>query len=482
MAEDAYSYNMEGNGSSDSLKGSENVGAPTASTANKMSRKIIFPLVERIYGTRLTRCLSFLKESQWWLEQRLRCFQQERLQTLLKHTYENVPYYRELFNKLRLKPEDIRTIEDLPKLPILEKEEIRENFGTGRVVAQNVSKKRLIYSSTSGSTGEPLSFYKDKISDSWNWACKFRGFEWAGYRLGDKNARIVGNPEIIEKSGKLLEKIKRGLFNMLFIPAFEIKEENIDKFVSLISQFKPVMIRGYAASIYVLADYLDEKDLNIHRPRCVVITGEKCFDWQRRVIEHQFGCGVFDDYGSIEINSIAHECDQHLGMHVSMENVIVEFVDEHDEVIRNGRIGDIVVTSLNNFSVPFIRYRLGDRGRYLNVKCPCGRELYLIDHIEGRIPDVIFTPSGKHLSVHFFTILFKHVASVKQFQIRQKSGSQLETLIVVNRNFDTKDLTMINKRIQEYVGSDMVNSVKIVDNIPLDSSGKRKFIISEVTE
>lgn len=410
----------------------------------------------------------------------MRGFSQEKFRLLLKHSYKNVPYYRELFNKLGLKPDDVSTIEDLPKLPILEKELIRENFDNRRIVAQNVSKKRLIYTSTSGSTGESLSFYKDKISDSWNWACKFRGFEWAGYRLGDKNVRVVGNPSIIGKSGKLLEKIKRSLFNMLFVPAFEVKEENIDKLATLISGFKPVMIRGYSSSIYVLADYLHEKSLNVHRPRCVVITGEKCFDWQRRVIEHQFGCGVFDDYGSEEINSIAHECDKHIGLHVSMENVIVEFVDEHSQAIRDGRIGDIVVTSLNSFSMPFIRYRLGDRGRYLNVKCPCGRELYLIDHIEGRIPDVIFTPSGKHLSVHFFTILFKHITSVKQFQIRQKSKDQLETLIVVNRNFDTKDLITINKRIQEYIGSDMVNSVRIVDNIPLDPSGKRKFIISEI--
>lgn len=399
---------------------------------------------------------------------------------LLKHSYGSVPYYRELFNKLGLKPEDIPTIEDLPKLPILEKESIRENFKNGRIVAQNVSKKRLIYTSTSGSTGEPLSFYKDRISDSWNWTCKFRGFEWAGYRLGDRNVRIVGNPEIIKKNGRLLEKIKRSVFNMLFIPAYEMKEKNIDKFVTLISEFKPIIIRGFSSSIYVLVDYLGEKNLNIHRPRCVVITGEKCFDWQRKVIEHQFGCEVFDDYGSIEINSIAYECEEHIGLHVSMENVIVEFVNEHGEVIGDGRIGDIVVTGLNSFSMPFIRYRLGDRGRYLNVKCPCGRALCLIDHIEGRITDVIFTPSGKHLSVYFFTALFKHLTSVKQFQIRQKSKDQLETLIVVNHNFDTKDLITINKRIQEYVGSDMVNSVKIVDNIPLDSSGKRKFIISEV--
>ena len=447
---------------------------------NNVRRKLIFPLAERIYGTRLIPYLSFLEESQWWPEQRLRCFQQKKLRMLLKHSYENVPYYKELFTKLRLKPEEIRTIEDLPKLPILEKELIRENFDNRRIVAQNVSKKRLIHWSTSGSTGEPLSFYKDKISDSWNWACKFRGFEWAGYRLGDRNVRIVGNPEIIGKSGRLLEKIKRSLFNMLFISAFEIEEENIDKFVTMINKFKPVMIRGYSSSIYVLADYLGEKHLNIHRPRCVVITGEKCFDWQRRVVEHQFGCAVFDDYGSQEINSIAHECDEHIGLHVSMENVIVEFVDENGQVIRDGRIGDIVVTGLNSFSMPFIRYRLGDRGRYLNIKCPCGRASCLIDHIEGRIPDVIFAPSGKHLNVHFFTILFRDLASVKQFQIRQKSKDQLETLIVVNRNFDTKDLVIINKEIQEHIGLDMVNSVRIIDNIPLDLTGERKFIISEV--
>ncbi len=440
----------------------------------------MLPLAERIYGTRLIPYLSFLEESQWWPEQRLRHFQQKKLRALLKHSYENVPYYKELFTKLRLKPEDIRMIEDLAKLPILEKELIRENFDNRRIVAQNVSKKRLIHWSTSGSTGEPLSFYKDKISDSWNWACKFRAFEWAGYRLGDRNVRIVGNPGIIGKSGRLLEKIKRSVFNMLFIPAFEMKDENIDKFVSLISEFKPVMIRGYSSSVYVLADHLSEKDLNIHRPRCVVITGEKCFDWQRRVMEHQFGCGVYDDYGSHEINSIAHECDEHIGLHVSMENVIVEFVDENGQVIRDGRIGDIVVTGLNSFSMPFIRYRLGDRGRYLNIKCSCGRASYLIDHIEGRIPDVIFTPSEKHLSVYFFTMFFRHITSVKQFQIRQKSKNQLETLIVVNRDFDTRGLMIINKRIQEYIGSDMVNSVKIVDNIPLDSSGKRKFIISEL--
>jgi len=445
-----------------------------------IARKLIFPIAEIVSGTRLLKYLRFLQKSQWYSKEQLRQLQEEKLQVLLKHSYENVPFYKETLDRLDLKPDEMRRIEDLSKLPILEKEDVRKNFNNTKLITQNIPKKRLIYASTSGSTGEPLEFCRDKMSDSWNWACKFRGFEWAGYRLGERNVRFWGNPNIIKKSNALSEKVKYCLFNMLFIPAFKMDKENIDKFIANINRFKPVMVRAYASSIYALADYLREKNLDVYSPGCIVVSGDTCFSWQKKVIEQQFGCAVYDDYGSIEINSIAHECQQHIGMHVSMENVIVEFVDEHDEVITDGRIGDIVVTPLSNFSMPLIRYRLGDKGKYLNTRCACGRQLDLIDHIEGRIPDIIYTPDGKHLSLHFFTILFEQVKSVRQFQIRQKSKSQLETLILAAGGFNAKDLTAVNEKIQEYIGPDMVNCVKIVNDIPLHPSGKRKFFISEV--
>jgi phenylacetate-CoA ligase len=440
----------------------------------------ILPLIEikRGYSTPSLIHLRKLEKSQWRSREQLEDLQNKRLRALIRHAYENVPYYHKIFRQKKLKPDDIKTTYDLLKLPILTKQEIKKNLSD--LIAKNYPPKRLTPSSTGGSTGEPLKFYKDKHTGTIGIATLFRTWRWAGWEIGDKYVDLWGSWHDTAQYTKMWTKINNiFLQNHLMLDAANLSEQSMTKYLQQIRKFQPKIVRGYAQALSLLARFMKHKGINDIKVNSIITAGEQLFDYQRKPLEDAFGGDVFDSYGCRESAVIAAECPEHMGYHISVETGLYEFV-KADEHVSSGELGKILITDFNNYAMPFIRYEVGDAGRPTHDMCSCGRGLPLMQSIEGRITDFIITPDGKYILGTGLSQLFWKYESVKQAIIVQEAKDKLIIKLVRESNYTQKDTTHIEREMRRFVGDDMKIEFEFVKTIPLGVSGKRRSAISKV--
>lgn len=438
---------------------------------DKLFRMALFPIMEYLSGTEIQHHLRELEKSQWFTRAEIEQNQEQKLRALIRHAYENVPYYHRIFRERGIQPEDIRTKADLEKIPLLTKDTIRNHLD--ELMAVNIPDSQRITAHSSGSTGEPMKYYIDKASYSAGWAQTFRCWGWAGYRLGEPYVKISLNPR-----ESFYKKVQDQLMNTKYIYASGITEANIIQKISEIQQFNPKIIRGYASYLYLLAKNMEKTGIT-YSGATLATTGDMLHPEYRKSMEQQFNCKVFDGYGG-EGTTVAFECEAHEGFHICEEDVLVEFLSNNEKAAP-GELANIVLTNLNNYAMPFIRYDIRDLGIYTDEVCSCGRELTMMKSIEGRDADIIVTPKGDYLVIQFFTVLFKHFESVEQFQVVQESLNELRVKIIKNEKFRETDLTQIHDQIQERMGSTVNIYIEFVDDIPLyGRSGKRRFVISHV--
>lgn len=447
-------------------------------------RQIFYPLISHLFdigrGTYVEKTYQFLIQSQWWEAEKIRELQNEKLKKIIHHAYHNVPYYRSVFDGSGLIPEDINCIEDLNKIPFLTKKEIRKYFPES-IVSKNVNISFSKYSSN-GSTGEPIQFYKDIHTKSFSMAALNRSWGWAGYEIGDRIATFWGNRNFLSESLALKKRIKNLLFRETLFPAYKLSDsESFEKCLHRLRRFNPAIIFGYTQTLYVLAKYIRKYKIEGVHPKAIITTAETLSDNQRNLMEEQFRCKVFDQYGCGEVESIAYECEAHEGYHVVDEHVIVEFIKEDGKPVEPGERGAIVVTDLDNYIMPFIRYKNGDIGiQHKKNSCSCNRGLSKIERIEGRESDIIITPSGKALSLPSFygTHILNSIRGIEQYQVIQESIDKIEIRIVTDQNFRQKDLNSLYGITKEYVGDQMSINIKKVPEIQPEENGKIKLVKS----
>jgi phenylacetate-CoA ligase len=248
----------------------------------------------------------------------------------------------------------------------------------------------------------------------------------------------------------------------------------------VISRFKPKLIVGYSYNLYVLADYILNNHIDGIQPKAVISTANMLLDSHRKTIESAFHCKVFNRYGSRELGCIASECSEHTGLHINMENVFVEF-EKLTASDRNGRLFNLICTSMGNCGMPFIRYEIGDLGIPSSEPCACGRGLPMIKELKGRTYDILRTPSGKIITGNVFGIVFSdHSHVVKQFQIRQRRLDQMEVTVAVKPGVKQEDLHNLMSLIRVIIGPDVEVTFNITEEIPLSASGKLHLTISEI--
>jgi len=439
------------------------------SIINIINENIVLTLSDIALGQSIKKHLDFLQKSQWWSKSDLKEYQNEKLIALIKHAYENVPYYNELFRKLKLHPNDIGNTDDLKKLPILTKEDIRDNFKNGKIIAQNIPKKELILSGSSGSTGEPLQYYITRNAHSFSIACGIRGWYWMGYRLGDKYVKIS------QYDRSLFKKVQDILNRSKYLPAKELSEKYFDDIVRTINSFRPKIIRGYPDQMHFLAKYIQNNQICISSPVAITTTGNVLHKRARDIIEEQIGAPVFDSY-SCEGSANVSECPMHSCYHSSIEYAITEIISNDTEV-EKGERGHFITTDLQNYAIPFIRYDTQDCLVKSKEQCSCGRNLLAIDKIEGRDSDILITPSGKFLITVQFDGYFQHEESVKQFQIIQERIDSIIIKLVVNKRLNSKEKEKFYNYWKDYIGADVSVEIHIVNDIPLTISGKRRYLI-----
>jgi phenylacetate-CoA ligase len=411
-----------------------------------------------------------------WSAKRLKDLQEHRLRTLLDHAYKNVPYYRRMFRQRNLKPQHIQSVDDLNKLPIVTKNDIRQHFD--EFIARNSQNYRPIAAATGGSTGEPLRFFIDVRSAAAE-AALWRGWGYAGYKLGDKMAVLAGLSLVPAKDSLLKAAGRRVIKRTVRYPAMNLRKEILDVYSKGIIEFKPKFIRGYPSSIHFFADFLKDEEIERIRLSAVFTTAEMLLPFQRKLMEKIFQCDVFDGYGAFDGGTGAFECEEHRGYHIALEKVVMEFADDDGNPVAEGENGRIIATDLFNYSMPFVRYNTGDMGVYSNEACPCGRTLPLMKKIMGRTTDILRFKTGAVLSGPSLTLIFKDF-DIKQYQVVQTSDDSMVLKIIKGKNFNERDAENIYEVLKDAAGNEVEVKFEFTDYIQPTKSGKWKIVIREV--
>ncbi len=422
-----------------------------------------------------------LKQSQWLKLDQVKELQEMKLRKLVRHAYQHVPFYRQRFDEAGIKPSDIETLEDLQKIPLLSKQDVRENLYFD-LLSDNHRKEEVLRIQTSGSTGEPFVCFADRHQLEIRWAATQRSLEWTGYRFGDKQARLWHQTIGMSVTQIVREKFD-ALFNRrLFVPAYELSDKNLKKFVDMIVKHQPVLIDGYAESFNFLAHYVKQHGLPGIKPRALMSSAQALPEQSRSIIEKAFGCKVFDKYGSREFSGIAYECDAHDGHHVVAESYVVEILKD-GRPARPGEVGEIVITDLSNNCLPFIRYRIGDLAVAMDntVPCSCGRGLPRIGKIEGRVQAIIVGTNGNYVPGTFFAHLFKdYDYIIRQYQVLQEETGSMILKVIKAPAFNDETFGEVLAALRKFLGADMKIQVEFVDTIPMVRTGKQQGSISKI--
>jgi phenylacetate-CoA ligase len=440
---------------------------------------VLMPLHHWVVSYPALRYYYQLRRTEWLAPEQVRELQEVRLRALITHAYRHVPYYRETLDRLGIDPKEIRHIEDLQRLPVLTKDDIRTNLHFD-LMSDSHDKRQMLPITTSGSTGEPLTLYADKTQLEMRWATTLRNIEWTGYRFGDSQVRLWHSTLGMSGWQAFKERLDAILVRRKFFPAFEMNEKTIGQYVEFLRQKKPVLIDGYAEAFNLIATYLRHNEIDGIRPRGIVSSAQTLSQESREIIEQAFQAKVFDKYGSREFSGIAHECEAHQGHHVNAESYIVEIVRDGRPALE-GETGEVLVTDLTNFCVPLIRYALGDLATATTKQCACGRGLPLIGPIQGRVQAIIIGTNGCFLPGTFFAHLLKDYGHIlKQFQVVQDRLGAIDFNVVKGPRFSEASLEKILELIRRHLGEDMQIDVHYVDQIALVRTGKHRHSVSRL--
>jgi phenylacetate-CoA ligase len=417
------------------------------------------------------KCRKYLEKTQWMKKRDLERLQLKRLKKLLTQAYENVPYYRESFESKKFRPTDLKTLEDLRKVPILRKSKIRRNLN--KMIANNYPRKKLTAFFTSGTTAAPLRFYRGKTDLCWGIGAGLRAHGWADCRLGDKRALVWEYQR--EQSRSLPFKIFHLLMRDKIFNVRNISEETMASFARKMHRFKPDFIQGYSTSVNLFAAFILENSQFKISPKAVFTSAATLLPNYRRTIEEAFDCKVYDFYGSREITSIAAQCGECEGLHVSDENIILEIVRD-SEPVSPGEEGQILLTNLHSHAMPFIRYDIGDLGRLFPDTCSCGRELSLMKPT-GRTYEYFINSDGSFTYLRDFQIVFEDLP-IKEYQVIQQSHDEIIISLVPGPGYSSAHSDFIVKNIR-HRGKAKIK-VELVDSIPTENSGKTRHIVRKI--
>lgn len=442
----------------------------------KLVSGFLFPLHEKLKSHDTVAVRRRLEETQWWAPERLRGLQLERLQSLVRSAYDQVPYYRRLMEADRFTPSDIQCLEDLRRFPLLTKAEIRAH--TEDLKARGA--RGLTRFNTGGSSGEPLVFFIGKERVSHDVAAKWRATRWWGVDIGDREIVVWGSPIELSAQDRMRQLRDRVLRTSL-LPAFEMSEVNLDRFLAEIRRLRPRMLFGYPSSLSLIAAHARKRgvhmdDLGI---RVAFVTSERLYDEQRSTIEAVFACPVANGYGGRDAGFIAHACPAGR-LHVTSEDIILEVVDALGAPLPDGVAGEIVVTHLATADFPFVRYRTGDVGTLSEHTCTCGRGLQVLNDIQGRTTDFVVARDGTVMHGLALIYVVRDVPGIDTFKIIQESLDHTRIQLVLTQPFDRARLANIQRDVKARLGRDVRVDLEPVDEIPAERSGKFRYVVSKV--
>ncbi len=422
---------------------------------------------------------ALLRQSQRWSREELEAYQTQALSRLLDHAYENVPYYRRVFQERGLVPEDIQTPRDLELLPFLTKEIVQVNLPD--LKARNYPESAFEYVRTSGSTGTPMGFYYEKgASRAREWAFMKTQWDRVGYRYTDRCVILRGHVVDAASSGI---HWKRALFGRwLIMSSHQMTEEALPAYVDWIRRFKPRFIHAYPSTAVILARYMREHGIEpFPTVKAVLCGSENLYPWQRDLLTGAFGCRVFSWYGNSEQTVLAGECEESTHYHIFPEYSIVELIGRDDRPVEGpGALGEVVATSLINFVCPLIRYRTMDVAVATERQCSCGRQYSLLERVEGRLQEFIVTRSGHPISVTPINYESEAFENIRQFQLYQEERGELIMKVVRRPAYTEEDTRQLTRELRWQLGDEVNVHVQFVDEIPRTEGGKFRYLIQKL--
>lgn len=443
----------------------------------QITRHLIYPLHERLLRRRTFSYVAELEESQWYSPDELRELQSVKLRALLEHAQQNTEFYRHRFRKAGISLNEAAPEEALQRIPLLDKQSIRD---AGQRILWKNCPGGLHQCHTGGSSGNPLTFFLDRRRQGYDQAARIRTHRWFNVDVGDRELYVWGSP--IERARR--DRIKRfrdSLFNHRLLNAFDMSRSQMDTYVQEILRYRPACLFGYPSSVALLANHAVETghDLTRANLRAVFVTGEVCYPHQRRAISDAFGVTVADGYGSREAGFIAHQCPEGQ-MHITAENVIVEIVGSNAETLPIGDEGEIVVTHLDAYAMPFIRYRTGDVGSLKTGRCACGRGLPIMNVVRGRTTDFLYRPDGTIM--HALSIIYplRELPGIEQFHVTQNEDFSIQIDVVVDDRIARITQESVARRVRPVLGEQIPFCISLVDHIAQSISGKHRYVESHV--
>lgn len=442
-----------------------------------MLGKLKFIISHSIGDVRFYPTYRDAKISEWKSFEELKDLQEKQLRKMVEFAFKNVPYYHDLFKRLNLTPDDLRTIEDLTKLPILNKRMIIDNWNDFKPI--NLNKMRYYNRTTGGSTGTPFRYRLSKYDRFLAGALLYRGWGYNGYELGDRMIFLSGTSLGLEVKSSINTKLNEMVRNIKKLSSFDMDEAGMREYIDIIFRLKPKFIRGYPSALFFLAEWAEENNIELPEIKAIFTTSECLYPYYREKISNIFNCDVYDTYGLLDGGISAYECSEHRGLHIDTERSIMEVVDENGGQLDDGE-GSILATSLHNYSMPLIRYDTGDLGAIIEDNCSCGRKSKLLKGLVGRSADILITPEGKSVHGWFFLYIFmEYFKGVREYQVIQEELDRIVIKIVPDADFDISQLDKIRELISRK-SSEWIIEFKLVEKIERTKAGKYRFIINKL--
>lgn len=405
----------------------------------------------------------------------LRQLQTQKLKAVVKHAYQNVPYYHESFKKIGFRPDDLKSLNDLGKIPVLLRSDLR--LKNDDLVSRDAKRSRLMIRRTSGTTSTPVRVYRTNMDVAWSLAAELRGFSWAGFEMGSKLVYLrLFNPHGDQLAG-LKSRFRRFVVRWRLLGGYDLSTKTMSSFCARNRNFKPDYVMGGAGPVNIFASFLQGNPQFSICLKGVFTYAETLLPHYRRTIEEVFKCRVYDWYGSTEIDSIAHQCGHHQGHHVTDENVVVE-IEKDGEVASPGEEGRVLLTNLNGFGMPLIRYDIGDLGRTLDDECSCGRELSLFSPV-GRNYEYFVHSDGTFTFFRDLRTVFEDLP-IEDFQIVQESPDEITIRIVKKEGFTDNHIDFIRKNSTFTMSQTAKVKVEVINSVPLVSFGKVPHFVSKI--
>lgn len=407
-------------------------------------------------------------------DQEKKNYQKQKLRKLLLHCYDYVPYYRQLFDELNLARDGDELLDKFTKLPILTKEAIRKNFDSLQSEDSNYRARKPYLNTSGGSTGEPVKLVQDK--DVWT---KGMASSWVDYYLitGNVPCKLIklwgSERDILKGSQGITGYLKNWVYRRIILNAFKMSEEDMFRFVKKINAYKPELIEAYVHSLYELSKFIKQHKLEVHTPKGIIVSAGTLYPEMKELIEQTFNCKVYNRYGSREVGHMACSRGED-ELHISFWHNHLEILNDKLEPCKEGEVGKIYVTNLNNYSMPLLRYEIGDIAERKNV--------LTLKSVLGRSSDHFVTKKGKKVHGAYFrhAIFFKDW--VKNYQIIQEDYERVVFKVVPTKKYvvSKKEHEEIEQWVQKGLTTNTKVEIQLVDKIEALKSGKYRYTMSKV--